>query len=100
MTIAFQDRNSDQGFEVYVTPYIGTQIPQTRFKADEPSGTYEQPTDNVIDGSPATKYFGKNDIMGDTREVWLVHGGYSYEVTTYKELDSWLAGIMKTWKFQ
>ena len=36
---------------------------------------------------------------GDTREVWFIHGGYLYEVTTYKELDIWLAGIMRTWKF-
>ena len=37
--------------------------------------------------------------MGDTREVWFIHGGFLYEVVTYKELDDWFAGIMRTWKF-
>jgi hypothetical protein len=37
--------------------------------------------------------------MGDTREVWFIHGGFLYEVTTYKQLDSWLAPIMQTWQF-
>jgi len=44
-------------------------------------------------------FFGKNLIMGDTQEVWFIKNGFLYEVTTYKELDQWLAGIMKTWKF-
>ena len=37
--------------------------------------------------------------MGDAREVWFIKNGFLYEVTTYKELDAWLASIMQTWKF-
>ena len=44
-------------------------------------------------------FFGSNSIMGDTREVWFVHGGYLFEVNTYKDLDSWLSQIMQTWVF-
>jgi hypothetical protein len=33
----------------------------------------------------------QNSVMGDTREIWFIHGGFLYEVTTYKQLDSWLA---------
>jgi hypothetical protein len=44
-------------------------------------------------------FFGSNSVMGDTREIWFTHGGFLYEVTTYKELDSWLAPIMQTWQF-
>ena len=44
-------------------------------------------------------FFGNNSIMGDTREIWLIHGGFLYEVTTYKQLDSWLGPIMQTWTF-
>jgi hypothetical protein len=45
-------------------------------------------------------FFGRNSIMGDTREVWFVHSGSLFEVTTYKELDAWLSQIMATWKWQ
>ena len=58
-----------------------------------------QPTDVIVDGAHATMFFGNNAIMGDTREVWFIRGGFLYEVTTYKELDTWLGGIMRTWKF-
>jgi hypothetical protein len=44
-------------------------------------------------------FFGSNSVMGDTREIWFIHGSFLYEVTTYKELDSWLAPIMQTWQF-
>jgi len=99
VTVSFQDTKTDKGFEVYVTPYTDKQITPQRFKLDEPSGVMQTPTDIVVDGKRATMFFGNNSIMGDTREVWFIHGGFLYEVTTYKDFDSWLAGIMQTWKF-
>ena len=84
---------------MYVTPYNKTQIDTEQFKLDEPSGVYLQPTDVIIDGAPATMFFSTNTDMGNTREVWFVKNGFLYEVTSYKELDAWLAGIMRTWKF-
>ena len=98
-TVSFQDPNTNEGFQVYVTPYNGKQIDTARFKLDEPSGVYQEPTDVVIDGTQGTMFFSANTVMGNTREVWFIRGGFLYEVTTYKELDTWLAGIMQTWKF-
>ena len=99
LTVSFQDPSTNEGFEVYVTPYSVTQITEARFKTDEPSGTFQEPTNVVIDGVNATMFYGYNPIMGDTREVWFIHGGFLYEVATYKALDTWLAGIMQTWRF-
>lgn len=99
LTVSFQDPNTNKGFEVYVTPYAKTQIDQARFKLDEPSGVYQQPTDIVVGDTHATMFYGRNAIMGDTREVWFIRGGYLYEVATYKELDTWLGGIMQSWHF-
>jgi len=44
-------------------------------------------------------FFGNNDVMGDTREVWFIHGGYLYEVTTYKPLETLLSQIIQSWTF-
>jgi hypothetical protein len=98
-TVALQDPANNDGFEVYVTPYSGTQVTEQEFKLDEPSGVDNQPTHVAVDGVPATMFYGSNSVMGDTREIWFIHGGFLYEVTTYKELDSWLAPIMQTWRF-
>jgi hypothetical protein len=98
-TAAFQNPTTNVGFEVYVTPYSATQITEQEFKLDEPSGVDNQPTPVTIDGVPATMFYGSNSVMGDTREIWFIHGRFLYEVTTYKQLDSWLAPIMQTWQF-
>jgi hypothetical protein len=98
-TVALQEPTTNEGFEVYVTPYSGTQITEARFKLDEPSGVIQQQTNVMIDGTHATMFYGTNAIMGDTREVWFIKGGLLYEVTTYKQLDAWLAQIMQTWQF-
>jgi|SRR6185295_12003934 len=98
-TVIFQDPDTNAGFQIYVVPFSGTHISKARFLLDESSGVMINPTDIMIDGTRATMFFGKNSIMGETREVWFIHGGYLYEVTTYKELDSWLAGILGTFHF-
>ena len=98
-TTSFQDPSSGVGFEVYVTPYSDSQITETKFKMDEPSGVFNQPTNVVIDGIQATMFYGHNGIMGDTREVWFIKNGLLYEIATYKDLDQWLGTIMQTWRF-
>jgi len=98
-TVAFQDPTTNVGFEVYVTPYSGSQITEARFKIDEPSGVENDPTHVTIDGVPATMFYGSNSVMGDTREIWFINAGLLYEVTTYKQLAAWLVPILQTWQF-
>lgn len=99
LSVTFQDPDTREGFQVYVTPYAKASIDRERFKLDQPSGVFKDPKDVMIDGARGTIFFGHNPIMGDTREVWFIKGGYLYEVATYKELDTWLGDIMSTWKF-
>jgi hypothetical protein len=53
----------------------------------------------VIDGASGIAFFGFDARVGQTREIWFIHNHFLYEVTTYKELDSWLNEIMSTWRF-
>ncbi len=99
LSVTFDNETSGEGFQIYVTPYKEKQITEARFKLDQPSGVYKEPVDVVVDGTRATMFFGHNSIMGETREVWFIRGGYLYEVATYKQLDTWLGSIMQTWKF-
>ena len=83
ITVTFQDIPTDQKFQVYVTPYRSSR---------------QDPIDVTIDGIKATSFYSHNDILDDTREIWFIHGGYLYEVTSYKELSTWLDKIMQSWK--
>jgi hypothetical protein len=51
LTVTFQDIVADQEFQVYVTPYRGTQITDAQFKLDEPSWVKIDPTDVTVDGA-------------------------------------------------
>ena len=99
LTVSFQDPDTDEGFQVYVTPYSKKQIDAAQFKLDEPSGVVKEQQDVLADGARGTKFYGYNATLGDTREVWFIHNGFLYEVTTFKVLDEWLNSIMQTWKF-
>lgn len=100
MSATFESPDGSKGFQIYVTKYTEPQITPERFKLDQPSGVRDAPTDVIVDGTRATMFFGRNSVMGDTREVWFIREGFLYEVTTYRELDAWLAQIMQTWKFK
>ncbi len=96
-TIVFE--GSDKAFQIYIRPYTSTTITREEFLQDNPSGVMNDPVDVLIDGVRATLFYGRVEGFGDTREVWFLHNGYLYEVITYKELDTWLAEIMKSWTF-
>jgi hypothetical protein len=94
-TVTFQDIVADEEFQVYVTPYSGTEITDAQFKLDEPSGVKIDPTDVTVAGASGIEFFSYAPRLDDTREVWFIHGGFLYEVTTYKNFDAWL----QSWRF-
>jgi hypothetical protein len=98
-TITFQDVRTAEGFQIFVVPYTASQVSMQRFKMDEPSGVMRDPQNLNIDGAFATMFLGKNDLLGDTREVWFIRGGYLFEVTAPLSLDNWLGNSMLSWIF-
>ena len=98
-TITFENAATASGFQVFITPYGARQVSAERFKKDVPSGVMREPQQIAIDGAPATMFFSQDTFLGDTREVWFIHGGYLFEVTTPKVLDADLAHVMLSWAF-
>lgn len=98
-TITFQDPDAGEGFQIFIVPYSESKISDARFKEDEPSEVRESLSNITVDGATGAAFYSTDASLGTTREVWFVHGGFLYEVTTLKPLDSWLAGILQTWKF-
>lgn len=98
-TITFQNPETAHGFQIFILPYAEDQVSEERFRLDEPSGVRTGEQRVSIDGALAASFFSESLTLGETAEVWFVHGGYLYEVTTLKPLSGWLSGIMRTWKF-
>ncbi len=98
-TFIFQNTSTHQGFQIYVQPYGKAQVTQTQFLRDEPSGVRIGAKNITIDGAKGTSFYSTDTRLADTAEIWFIHGGYLYEVTTLKPLSSWLSQIMSTWQF-
>jgi len=98
-TITFQSLQEGRGFQIYIISYAGSQISEARFKEDLPSGVRKNVTSVSIDGATGAAFYSTDQLLGDTAEVWFLHGGYLYEVTTLKELTPWFDPIVQTWKF-
>lgn len=99
ITITFQNVKKQEGFQIFIVPYEGTQVSEERFRQDLPSGARADLTDVAIDGATGAAFYSANAVLGETREVWFVYNGFLYEATTLKSLDTWLEKIMQTWEF-
>lgn len=99
-TIVFQDARSGKGFQIFVVPYKEPQVSPERFARDIPSGVIEAMRDITIDGATAASFYSQHTLLGETAEIWFVHDGFLYEVTTLAPLDDWLSEIMLTWRFE
>lgn len=99
-TITFENDSTAQGFQIFVTPFEGTQITDARFKLDEPSGVRDNLQNVTIDGVSGASFYGKDAQLGDTAEVWFIRYGFLYEITALKVDAEWLSTIMATWKFK
>ena len=100
MTLDFQQGAGEKGFEIYVAPVSGNEITQEQFLRDEPSGVRQDPTTISVDGTQALAFHGFNAAIGQTYEVWFIHGPFLYEITTYKELETGFNNkILSTWRF-
>jgi len=101
MTITQENLSKMRGMQIFIVPYDGKIITDERFLRDAPSGVrYNIESTNIgyID-VPAVTFNSYDQFLGDTREVWFIHNGYLYEVTTFKGFGDWFSGIMKTWRF-
>jgi hypothetical protein len=99
-TVAFESAdNPTQSFQIFMQPYEQSEIATAQFRTDDPSGVMEDVSTTTIDGVPAKTFVGYNDQMGPTSEVWFIHGGTLYEVTTYQSSAAWLQQILQTWRF-
>jgi hypothetical protein len=98
-TITFQDLASAEGFQVFVTPYGLDQVTPEQFTKDEPSGVRKNVSNTLVDGATAASFDSTSLTLGETHEIWFIHGGYLFEVTTLKVQEAWLSNIMQSFEF-
>jgi len=112
-TILVQKKGSKDGFQIFISPFDEPgPLTEERVKQDLPDLKIENAEQRVLkNGVPALIFFSEETSLGKTREIWFIYpvrnsdsngasNYYLYQVSTYKELDSLVAKILETWKFQ
>jgi hypothetical protein len=106
--ILFQDESGDRWFQIYITSWDeGNNLSVDRILQDLPDLVIDEPQTAILGpkreagvGINVLIFFGYEEGIGDTREVWFVRGGNLYQITTYKRLDSMLVQILSTLEFR
>jgi len=112
-TILVQEKESKKSFQIFISPFDEPgPLTAERVKQDLPDLIIKNPEQRVLkNGAKALIFFSEEPSLGEIREIWFiypvsgadsngVHNGYLYQISTYKELDSLVAKILETWKFQ
>ena len=90
-------------FQIFVSEFDepGIVTPE-RIKQDLPAIYIDQPQQVIIgkDRLNALIFFSEEESLGRTREVWFVHNGYLYQISTLEENDAFIGGILETLEFQ
>lgn len=101
-TILFRHPTEQVGFQILITPfeYEEEVLTYSLLLKTLPMPVINEPQEVVTGGGKrALVFWSEASEIGKTREVWFIHTGYLYGITTYANLDSWLARIMSTWRF-
>ena len=101
-TILIQQKGGKGGFQIFISPFDEPgPLTKERISQDLPDMKIESAENRVLkNGIPALLFFSSEASLGETREIWFVKNGYLYQITATKEIDSLVAEIVGTWKFQ
>ena len=99
MTIVHENEEKVRGMQIFIVPYAEEKITDERFYADVPSGVRENAEDTTLDGVRAVTFNSFDESLGETREIWVIHKGHLYEITTFKGVGLWFTPIIQSWRF-
>jgi|GEM_PF-1655513 len=99
MTIVHENVEKVRGMQIFILPYAEATISEERFRADVPSGVRENVENTTLDGIPAVTFNSFDLSIGETREIWVIHNGFLYEITTMRGVGQWFSPIIQSWRF-
>ena len=92
--------NSEEGFQIFIAAFDEPgPITKERILKDIPDMVISNEKEILVGGERALSFTSQDDLGGETREIWLVHGGFLYQIKGYKNFEEELLEILNTWKF-
>ncbi len=96
-----QQTQGNLGMQIYVQDFDEAgPLTVQRIKQDLPDQDIEQAQNASLDKEPAIVFFSKNESLGQTYEVWLVHNKKLFQISGYAQEKDLINKILNTWKWQ
>jgi len=90
-----------RSFQIFVMPFDEPgPVNKERILIDLPDAVVDDPREITLAGVPALVFWGSDESLGKTREVWFIHSGSMFQISSYASFDEELSKIMATFKFQ
>jgi hypothetical protein len=98
-TVVVENFQKQRGFQIFIVPYAESAISEARFHQDVPSGVRDNIEKATLDGVESVTFNSSDETLGPTREIWTIHGGYLYEITTFSGVGGWFTPIIQSWRW-
>ena len=99
-SIVFRNDDALMGFQMFITPDSEAFISTTSLAAEFPTLQITDPKKVTVGtGTPALAFESEAPDLGASHELWFLHGGYLFDVTTYPDQSDWLAHIFGSLRF-
>ena len=99
-TVVLVEGSAGESFQIFVTPFDepGPLTPE-RIKKDLPQKVIRNPRAGTLDGVSAIAFTSHDEDTGDVFEIWFIHDGSLFQITTKSDFADGLQNILQTWKF-
>lgn len=92
------ENEKGSGFQIFFSSFDepGPITPE-RIWQDMPDMAINDPKNADLDGSKALVFYGSDEVMGETFEVWTVRRGKLYQITGPKTAEQLIIETLETW---
>ena len=99
-TVILAEGGNGKSFQIFITPFDepGPLTPD-RIKKDLPQKVILNPHAGTLDGTPALAFTSQDPGTGDVFEIWFVHSGYLYQISTSASFADTMQSFLQSWKF-
>ncbi|MEK7616110.1 MAG: hypothetical protein AAB420_02810 [Patescibacteria group bacterium] len=95
------ENEEGRGFQIAVTAFDEPgPITEERIRQDLPDAEINEPAWYELDGEKTFVFYGFDEDLGETFEVWTVHGGKLYQIMGTKTDEEVITKTLKTWKWK
>lgn len=97
--VILAEGSNGESFQIFIIPFDESgPLTPSRIQKDLPQKIIENPRSGKLDGTQAVA-FSSRDGTEKVFEIWFIHGGYLYQITTNASFTDGLQNILQTWKF-